>query len=349
MSTQLSGKQQTILDVLRVCAAYAVMLGHSFSYYQLTIFKDQEFFPYIQNIGVIIFFLLSGFLTVYSLEHKNKENGYMFSKFLKHKFVRIMKEYLPGLGLIALIDFISIKLNGANYTYYDACTIKQFVGNLFMLQNVGPLGRVFIPFGSGRPLWTLSVEWWFYLLFGYIYLIIKNNGKITFFKAIQLGFLITMASTYLITGSGGGLGFVFLLGVFSYYCYERIEIRAARVICPMAIITYIIYGIVVKEAYTIYSFLVLWIIFCTAIKIGDNEKRGKRNLVLADVSGSTFMLYLIHYSIIDLIYCSNIAINVYLKFAAGIGVSMAISFAAYYLFKKKELLMILLRKTVRSK
>lgn len=162
----LAGSQQTFLDVARIIAAYMVMLGHSFGYYQLTIFKDETYFPYIQNIGVVILFLISGFLNAYSLENKNSNRTYEFQDFFKHKVVRILREYLPGLVFIAVIDGIYILVNGNNYSYYGAYNIKQFVGNMLFLQGtyVGNYLGI-VPFGSGRPLWTLALEWWFYLLF----------------------------------------------------------------------------------------------------------------------------------------------------------------------------------------
>ncbi len=56
MNKVLNGTQQTILDLFRIVAAMFVLVGHSFSFYQTTIFKDQTYFPYIQNIGVVVFF-----------------------------------------------------------------------------------------------------------------------------------------------------------------------------------------------------------------------------------------------------------------------------------------------------
>ena len=147
MNQRLNGCQQTTLDIIRISAALFVLVGHSFSFYQLSILKDQAFFPYIQNIGVVLFFLLSGFLSAYTLTNKNKNHDYCFKEYFIHKVLRVYKEYLPALFLIAIIDAISIFINGERYAYYQAFNIKQFIGNLLMLHNMGPyciLGKVFI-------------------------------------------------------------------------------------------------------------------------------------------------------------------------------------------------------------
>ena len=127
MENELNGRQQTFLDLFRIFAAFSVMIGHSFSFYKLSAFRDQTYFPNIQDIGVVMLFMLSGFLSVYSLNAKNINHDYKFSNYLKHKTVRIMRELFPGLILIAIIDYVSIMINGAEYRYFDAYNIKQFI------------------------------------------------------------------------------------------------------------------------------------------------------------------------------------------------------------------------------
>ena len=106
--TALNGRQQTFLDIFRVTAALFVLFGHSFSVYGLTFLKDQQVFPYSQNIGVVMLFLLSGFLLAYSLDGKSQSGDYTIAAFASHKTRRIFREYIPALILIALLDALSI-------------------------------------------------------------------------------------------------------------------------------------------------------------------------------------------------------------------------------------------------
>lgn len=334
-NTALDVGQQTILDLFRITAAIFVLGGHSFSFYQCTIFKDQTYFPYLQNIGVVMFFLLSGFLTVFSLEKHNMNHQYTFSKFFRQKAYRIVKEYYPGLLMIAIIDAISISMSGSLYEYSQAYSVKQFVGNALMLQNMGPnsiLGRFIIPFGSGRPLWTLAIEWWFYMLFGSLYLSLSNREKVSLPKMFLFGLILFMSGEYIITGRGGGLGFVFALGVLSYYIYRLISRKTAIFIFACSSMLYILYGVIFKEAYTVYSFIILWLVFTASIRMGSNGVRQKRNSALAFVSKSTFMLYLVHYSIIDLLVHTNLSGCYQVKFWSGIICSVLLSLVGHYVF-----------------
>ena len=45
----ISHKNSILLNRIRVFATWSVLLGHGFSYCQITIFKDQTHFAYIQN------------------------------------------------------------------------------------------------------------------------------------------------------------------------------------------------------------------------------------------------------------------------------------------------------------
>lgn len=336
----LNSFQQNALDVFRIMAALSVVIGHSFSYYQLTIFKNEQYFPYIQNIGVVVFFLLSGFLTTFSIARKNSTHKYTFKEFFIHKFFRINKEYIPGLIFIGIIDCFSIIINKDLYPYYSAFNIEQFIANAFMLQNMGPhaiLSQYFIPFGSGRPLWTLSIEWWLYMLFGFIFLYVTNKRKLTFVPFCALVFIVFMISGHLVSGRGNGLGVVFALGILGYYSYQSIGYRCAKVIFPSTVALYIIYGFMVKNAYTKISFVILALMLISLLRIGLNTKyKGGRNKILAFISKSTFMLYLLHYSIIDLIFRSNAFNDLYVNFIMGIVISSTLSCFIYYVLIEKN-------------
>ena len=253
-----------------------------------------------------------------------------------------MKEYVPGLVIIAIIDTIAININGDRYAYLEAFSIKQFFGCLFMLQNMGPygiLGRMFVPFGSGRPLWTLSVEWWLYMLYGAVFLWIRNKEKINMQRMLVFIFFLLMSSNYLVTGRGAGLGFVFALGVLSYFIYDSLSRNTAITVFLLSVLAYVVYGAVIRNAYTVYSFIILWMLFTAAIKIGGgNAETQTRNPVVGFVSKSTFMLYLIHYSIIDLFANLNSPWNTEIRFIVGIICSISISFGAYFVFAEYDLI-----------
>lgn len=110
---------------------------------------------------VVIGFLgISGFLMFYSLNHKY----FSFKSFLFKRFQRI---YIP-LMVSLLVSLVVAYLNGnlsQNFNWAD------LMGNLLLLQDFGSVkpGTWFYPFLGNLPLWSLSYQWWFYVLVYPIY------------------------------------------------------------------------------------------------------------------------------------------------------------------------------------
>lgn len=290
-------------------------------------------------------FLLSGFLLAYSLNGKSQSGDYTIAAFASHKTRRIFREYIPALILIALLDALSIQLNENAYSYYDAFSIQQFLGNAGMLQGMA-INRIIpnfecIPFGSGRPLWTLSLEYWSYFPLTWFYLIVKKQEPIDLKRIILLSFFLWVPSEYILGGRGCGLGFVLGMGFLAYYIYDKIDSKITPALFVLSIFIYIGYGAYYKDAYTIKSFIIMWFILCLGLS-ALREKPGvectaKRNGLLSFLAKTTFMLYMLHYSIIDLIASAGIWQNTYLMFTAGIVLSVLISIPMYIIFGEKRL------------
>lgn len=101
----------------------------------------------------------------------------------------------------------------------------SFYGNVFMLQDflffqiprfIGlPDNLIFIrPFGSGSPFWTISIEWWIYMLFGIITLLFLREQKpFPFWLLFVFLFVAVVPIYYLIGGVGNCLTLLWLLGM----------------------------------------------------------------------------------------------------------------------------------------
>lgn len=98
--------------------------------------------------AVIFFFILSGFVIFYSVE--GKDQGY--AEYFARRAARIYPLYL-----IALI---------VTSPYHSAAGPPLW-SNIFMLQDYaqGKPGVWFSTYGSDDALWSLSYEWWFYMMF----------------------------------------------------------------------------------------------------------------------------------------------------------------------------------------
>jgi peptidoglycan/LPS O-acetylase OafA/YrhL len=118
--------------------------------------------------AVILFFLLSGFVIHRSTcVFREKESFGVY-------FLKRVRRIYPLFVLALLFSYSIISLRSRHLVRFDAWT---FTGNLLMLQGVSWVkrGTWFTPFSSNSPLWSLSYEWWFYMLFYPIIFLIDGS------------------------------------------------------------------------------------------------------------------------------------------------------------------------------
>ncbi len=177
VSATISDIVSVRLDFLRGLGAQLVLIGHlSF----MTDWNELGFDLYkLADLGVIIFFIISGYLIAYSHDRGIKRN-YTFKDYFINRFSRIYSVLLPALILITVLDLIAINVEYIQYQRHDEFTLLNFVGNLFCLQNHSTISAInqsgwwheafeFFDigyYGTADVLWTLSLEWWLYVLFG---------------------------------------------------------------------------------------------------------------------------------------------------------------------------------------
>ncbi len=146
------------LEALRGFAAFYVLLHHLSSSY-LGLKHSIWGFPFrFGQEGVLIFFLLSGFVICYS--HGSRQaDARGFRTYLIKRGRRIYPIFV-----ISLLVAYAIQCIGArNFVPMD---FRSLIGNLFMLQDHPDKPGVFLlPYKDNMPLWSLSYEWWFYMLF----------------------------------------------------------------------------------------------------------------------------------------------------------------------------------------
>lgn len=158
------------LEAIRGFAALYVVFHHSFSSGFNLFGKDFSFLFRFGQEAVILFFLLSGFVINHSfLRTKDKS----ISAFLSKRIARI---YIP-LTIIFLLNFIILYWYNYNFTIKD---VWNFFGNILMLQDVPSLKPNVIcpPFLGNTPLWSLSYEWWFYVIFIFLFHYIHKKRSI---------------------------------------------------------------------------------------------------------------------------------------------------------------------------
>ena len=151
--------QSLLLDLARGVSAQLVLIGHVASVAGL---QNPKYL--YQNLGVATFFILSGLLVTHSVMNKPKEYG--FSDYLVDRGARIFVPYVPAIAFIVICS-LALHLGGPT----DPFTV---IANLFMAEDY-PLSKYVSWFpeidrvGTGRQLWSVATEWWFYMAAASLY------------------------------------------------------------------------------------------------------------------------------------------------------------------------------------
>jgi len=332
---KLSSESSSLLDLVRGGAAQLVVVGHGISFTGIAPYLKQPNFPWIQNIAVLVFFILSGFLITYSLAGKAKKDNYQYSNYLVDRVARIYTTFLPALVFVLCLDFLSISLNEAGYRYWSAFDVKTFVGNLFLLQDFP--GLPITSFGSARPFWTLAIEWWIYLFVGAAFFFIAKKRN---FVLLACAVLFSVVPLYnLLGGRGNGLFSYWLLGSIIYFFWasgflDRVgtEAKVVLLVLVAVLAAYRVMDTLV-EYEPVFAFLLaisVLLLIDLAPRLRLNEKF---SVGAGFVAGYSYTLYLVHYSIYDFMVTHwGQGIGV---FATGFVASNLIAMAMGYFFEEK--------------
>lgn len=170
--------------------------------------------------AVLVFFVLSGFFISRSVLDAFRKARWSWKIFLVNRLTRLLLVLVPGLLLCAFWDYIGMRLPWASAFYFraipalsaDAVTThssaKIFLGNLLFLQSI-----YFPSFGSDLPLWSLSYEFWYYLLFAILLIVVlagSPSGKRLAWAAVGVAIFLMVgrdiALLFLVWLAGAGVG-----------------------------------------------------------------------------------------------------------------------------------------------
>ena len=183
----LSQESSVFLNLIRFIACEMVVVCHFLTKYQPEIHQASfRLGSALGGVAVLLFFVLSGLLICYSTLNKVGNPSYRFRNFFVDRFSRIYSGLVPALligAVIAVVIYIT------NYSYFVyLCSMQStpslltFGMTLAMLQRfpVAFFNSLLLPFGLSFPLpsvtpfgfngilWTLAVEWWIYMVFGWL-------------------------------------------------------------------------------------------------------------------------------------------------------------------------------------
>jgi len=225
------------LDAIRGVAALVVVLDHLHQGYFVP-YRNAAPGPlrllylehYFAGSAVMIFFALSGYLVGGSALRSITKDRWSWGNYLLNRATRLYVALIPALILTAVLDHLARTHGGLNLGYGPQ-SMKDFWGSLFFLQNIYTK-----PYGSDGPLWSLSYEFWFYLLFPLIALLVRRHSRL---PLLDLAVLVAMA--FFVHGSILLLFPCWLLGVGAFLLADRYPhpprgLRTAAVLASIVLI-----------------------------------------------------------------------------------------------------------------
>ena len=188
------------LDALRGFAAFAVLLNHM---------RDALFVDYgaiarhnpltasaylvasMGNQAVIVFFVLSGYLVGGSVLRSVRAGSWSWKAYLLARLSRLYVVLIPALLLGGALDWLGMHMAGTEAVYngnsgmhalminvHSTLTWPVLAANGLFLQTIKlpGIGRYPLPtFGSNVALWSLSYEFWYYLAFPVLVLLLGKS------------------------------------------------------------------------------------------------------------------------------------------------------------------------------
>ncbi|MDJ0629605.1 MAG: acyltransferase [Rhodobacter sp.] len=151
------------LDVLRCAAALAVLFGHLAH----VRFTNGDFYVLreinIASDAVVVFFVISGLVIAFAADRDGTPGIYAFNR-----ITRLLSVVIPALILTVILDAIGTQITPSAYPapYYQPASYTDFLlrGVTLSTEWTGLFDRIRL--GTNGPLWSLSYEVAYYILFG---------------------------------------------------------------------------------------------------------------------------------------------------------------------------------------
>jgi peptidoglycan/LPS O-acetylase OafA/YrhL len=156
------------LDLVRFAAACLVYLYHSNQRWLITDVLPMSNFG---HASVIVFFVLSGFVIAYVTDTKERR----WQDYAASRFSRVFSVVVPALVICVILDGIGRSLWQDPYAYPYDRFVPRVLGSLLMLNEIW---FVSITSFSNVPFWSITYEFWYYVLFGVLMFLPRRLGLV---------------------------------------------------------------------------------------------------------------------------------------------------------------------------
>ena len=299
------------LQALRGLAAILVMMFHYRFYLRSQVENGTTIWDALFGwgiIGVDIFFIISGFIMVYTTQNYS-QSLFSTKRFLINRAIRIFPMYYVGL----LITFL---LSGAMSTFHYPEKVQNLLSALTFTVYKTDITPHYIDDGGMYNIrWTLNYEVYFYIAFSVCLLVKHRLLALIGFSALMICLIPAIAGFQPTTSIQGypfhspTLGLLtnpvfleFIIGAIVGYLYLKLKnitsstkIQAIASFISLSLFMYVIYGIYNESlrAFNTESAIILGV-FILFITLADPLLKKYIPHILTYLGDISFSLYLLH-------------------------------------------------------
>ena len=336
------------IQIMRGLAALMVVFGHILHEARnlepdagvANILESLQLFPW-GAVGVHIFFVISGFVIVYT---SPKMAGSLegIKLFLLRRFTRVVPLYWFYTSLMILALFVVPAAIGTARIDW-----MHFLQSYLFIPHDRPAGGIRPVLSLG---WTLNYEIYFYLVFG----LFLCWGHRTAFALLALFFVLTTALGFAAPESWSAIYFwtrpvvfAFLAGAGLAMLYLRDVVLPRIYFWPlmaagMAILSLLIWP--GREAFSDLAVMIAaGVIFLTAAGLTDQKEHNRPPGIFAAMGNSSYSLYLSHPFILGLLQLAWVRLglgdylSIWIYVAGTVGLSVVGAHILYLLIERPML------------
>ena len=330
MKPRPGGHTELLIDALRGVAATIVLIHHITTQFPAATSGTMISAPIsamlvwigdLNSEAVMLFFVISGFCIHGALTSRPLDVSGNLRTYAVRRAIRILPPYWMAL---AFTGVVGLSMAGLSLTAADeGLTWATLLGNLLFLQtSAAARGNWFVPFGGNGPLWSISYEVFYYLLFPAL-LILEARWKTR--RTARSGFKPASLETAMMLSAGAilanaaapnplfsfiGLYAVWRAGAAAHECTQAPELRnralmvifltaacllAGQFVAPSATAVVLLRGLVIAFVWI----AVQNVLFSHMNPVAEPILRG-----FARIGWISYSLYLVHFPI--LMWCRTV-------------------------------------------
>lgn len=287
-------KKLDTLQYARALAALFVVIAHTVNQFYLyhppenpIISNAMRLTVHLGDIGVYVFFVISGYIMSYTT--KNKDFGVNYSiQFLKKRINRIYPLYWIYLTVLVVLWYFGLALRAQDFE------IEKIIFNYLLIPFGVSDGKIDTPVMSQS--WTLSYEMFFYIAFAIIiFLDVKKERIIGYLTALFLALFFAayfnlLPSTEANIFFSKWLIFLFIAGVIierNENFMHKLEGKVSDVFLWTLALAFILLAIYIEKPQYV-DCIISVLILMTILPI-----QGK-NKTLLDIGDASYTIYLTH-------------------------------------------------------